>query len=532
MKNPKTPFMRMLRKLANVHQISKETGIPEIELMNPEHPIYTRRNFLETTAKAGIAVSVLGSIPFMISCKTSTDKTDNTTTEQKPVLTNKKYSIAIIGGGIAGLLACHTLKKSGIASTVYEASNRTGGRMLSAQNAMGAGLVTEFGGEYLDTTHVLMFELMKEFGLETLDTLPSLNGLVIDDIFIEGKHHTLAETIKEFNKISKKIAADLEKIGDNYEVGSYADTLDKKSIDEYLVSIGCTGWFKKFIQVAYTSEFGCSSAELSSLNLITFIDTDTSKGEFKYFGDSDERYKVKGGNQQVVDKLAYANKDSILKEHKLTKVAKEGNAYKLTFENGKEAVADYVIMTIPFTLLRDVELAIDMPVEKKNAIAKLSYGTNAKMMFGMNKRLWRDTGFGGYLFNETIQNGWDNSLAQLDNKGYGGYTVFLGGAEGTNMNKDQYDKYLSALDKAYPGAKAAHNGKKAIMHWPTQPFVKGSYACFKKGDIINVMPHIATPVDNMYFAGEHCSVDFQGFMEGGAETGKKAAEEILKKITA
>lgn len=531
MKNPKTPFMRILRKLVTVHQINQETGIPVDELLNPEHAVYTRRNFIETTAKAGAAITILSTIPMLNSCKHETGNSDTTTVEQKPGVSDKKYSIAIIGGGIAGLLACHILKKNGIASTVYEGSNRTGGRMLSAQNVMGTNLVTEFGGEYIDTTHVEIFGLMKEFGLETLDTLPSLNGLAIDDIFIDGKHHTLQETIKEFNKINKKIAADLEKIGDNYDVGSYADTLDKKSIDEYLVSIGCTGWFKKFIQVAYTSEFGCSSAELSSLNLITFIDTDTSKGEFKYFGDSDERYKVKGGNQQIVDKLAFANKESIVKEHLLTKIAKDGNTYKLTFANGKEATADYVIMTIPFTMLRNVEIAVELPAEKKNAIEKLSYGTNAKMMFGMDKRLWRDKGFGGYLFNETIQNGWDNSLAQLEDKGYGGYTIFLGAAEGVNLNKNEYDKYLNALDKAYPGAKAAHNGKKAIMHWPTQPFAKGSYACFKKGDIINVLPHVATPVDNLFFAGEHCSVDFQGFMEGGAETGKKAAEEILKKIT-
>ena len=183
-------------------------------------------------------------------------------------------------------------------------------------------------------------------------------------------------------------------------------------------------------------------------------------------------------------------------------------------------------------MLRKVELNVEMTPEKKNAIQSLNYGTNAKMMFGMDKRLWRDSGYGGYLFNNVVQNGWDNSLAQLGDTGYGGYTVFLGGAAGKNLNKDEYDKYLTGIDKAYHGAKAAHNGKKAIMHWPTQPFVMGSYACFTKGHIVNVQPHIATPIGNIFFAGEHCSVEFQGFMEGGAETGKVAAEEILKKVKA
>jgi monoamine oxidase len=35
------------------------------------------------------------------------------------------------------------------------------------------------------------------------------------------------------------------------------------------------------------------------------------------------------------------------------------------------------------------------------------------------------------------------------------------------------------------------------------------------------------PVGNLYFAGEHCSRDFQGFMNGGAMTGRLAAAAIL-----
>jgi len=35
----------------------------------------------------------------------------------------------------------------------------------------------------------------------------------------------------------------------------------------------------------------------------------------------------------------------------------------------------------------------------------------------------------------------------------------------------------------------------------------------------------------IYFAGEHCSVEFQGFMEGAAREGKRAAHEILHDLT-
>jgi monoamine oxidase len=44
------------------------------------------------------------------------------------------------------------------------------------------------------------------------------------------------------------------------------------------------------------------------------------------------------------------------------------------------------------------------------------------------------------------------------------------------------------------------------------------------------MLYTATPIGDVYFAGEHCSVDFQGYMNGAAETGRVAAETILEKV--
>jgi hypothetical protein len=38
------------------------------------------------------------------------------------------------------------------------------------------------------------------------------------------------------------------------------------------------------------------------------------------------------------------------------------------------------------------------------------------------------------------------------------------------------------------------------------------------------------PQGNIHFAGEHCSQDFQGFMEGGANEGIRATEEILASL--
>ena len=36
---------------------------------------------------------------------------------------------------------------------------------------------------------------------------------------------------------------------------------------------------------------------------------------------------------------------------------------------------------------------------------------------------------------------------------------------------------------------------------------------------------------NLFFAGEHCSYDFQGYMNGGAQTGADAAKAVMATVS-
>jgi monoamine oxidase len=66
------------------------------------------------------------------------------------------------------------------------------------------------------------------------------------------------------------------------------------------------------------------------------------------------------------------------------------------------------------------------------------------------------------------------------------------------------------------------------MHWPSYPYSLGSYAAYKKGQWTTIRGAEFKPVGNLFFAGEHCSLKYQGYMNGAAETGFLAAQEILK----
>jgi monoamine oxidase len=74
---------------------------------------------------------------------------------------------------------------------------------------------------------------------------------------------------------------------------------------------------------------------------------------------------------------------------------------------------------------------------------------------------------------------------------------------------------------------ARTGGREARFHWPSHPWTLGSYACFRPGDWTGLRGAMGESVDGLHFAGEHCALDTQGFMEGGCESGETAAQAVL-----
>ncbi|HNG61956.1 MAG TPA: FAD-dependent oxidoreductase, partial [Cellvibrionaceae bacterium] len=90
--------------------------------------------------------------------------------------------------------------------------------------------------------------------------------------------------------------------------------------------------------------------------------------------------------------------------------------------------------------------------------------------------------------------------------------------------------YLRQLNKIYPSLQQFYNERHGMFYWPEHPHTLGSYACYKVGQWSAFAGVEAEPIGHVYFAGEHCSAGFQGYMEGAAETGLNAALAVLKAL--
>jgi monoamine oxidase len=142
----RSPLFDSLRQALRIAAVAarEEPGAPPLDelidmaRMRQIEKGRTRRLFLRDSALATAGLAIAGA-----GCSTAPPAANMTPGgPATPAARAGAPRIAIVGGGMAGLNTAYKLQKAGLASTIYEGANRTGGRMFSATDLLGTGLVT------------------------------------------------------------------------------------------------------------------------------------------------------------------------------------------------------------------------------------------------------------------------------------------------------------------------------------------------------------------------------------------------------
>jgi monoamine oxidase len=463
----------------------------------------------------------------------------------------QSLDVGIVGAGLAGLACADTLASRGVAASVYDANTRTGGRCWSLRGVF-PGQVAERGGEFIDNLHKTMLGYARRFGLAVED-VTKVPGDVF--YFFGGRLVHESEVVDEFRDFVAAMHVDLRRLSGDVTAFAFTDAdraLDQTDLLAYLegrngAQQAAGPIAKAAIAEAYVAEYGLEPDQQSCLNFLQFIHADR-RSKFTPFGIfSDERYHVLDGNDLIVEGLTQALPKPVAQGMLLTRVRRTpAGAVELCFAAESGPVLrthDVVVLAIPFTMLRKVDLdaSLQLSQEKRDAIDLLGYGSNAKMMVGFVSRPWVGQGSNGSSYCDLahVQTTWETNPARATSA-RGVLTDYSGGERGASLDPTQVqneaEAFLSDLEAVFPGAPASArrlaNGDIAahLEHWPSNPFVDGSYTCYLPGQFTTIAGLEGLPAGNVYFAGEHANsfYEFQGFMEGAALSGIDAADAILR----
>jgi len=459
--------------------------------------------------------------------------------------------VAIVGAGLAGLRCAHRLWTESrgvpIAPTVYEANpERSGGRCWTLRGFFAGDLQSEHGGSFLNSDQTAVRGLAAKLGLteEIVDGGDLEGG---EEVYlIDGRRYSYPEAQADWADFG--YPAFRRAAGQLHSAGGEA-RLDAMSVPDWLESsgIGASSRFGKLMLANAVTENGGDPADMSALDLIELL-TRNPRSSLSPLPGDDERYHLVGGNDRLIGgMLAALPPETVRHDHVLESVRASGSrTIELTFRvagSSVDVTADYVVLALPFSTLREVDLSRSgLSAQKLRVIRTMGMGTNAKIHLEVAHKPWPALGLSGATYGEfqRLACAWDDSVAL----GAGGepalYVAFPGGQRGATgitgaahgiAPAADVEWALGELEPLIPGMTAAFTGRAYEDHWALDPWVRGAYSYDRVGQASAYGRIAGATEGRILFAGEHTSIANQGFLDGAVETGERAASRLLARVT-
>ncbi|WP_326523654.1 flavin monoamine oxidase family protein [Sphingomonas sp.] len=448
--------------------------------------------------------------------------------------------VAIIGGGIAGLTALHHLTKAGVEARLFEARTRVGGRILTVR-APGTP-VFEMGGQLVNSEHEDMHALTREFGIALIDRKTGPHRTMV----LDGRAEVSRERmIAGLRPIAAQIDADSVRLDKDY--ATVAAEIDRMSFAGYLdlyAPLIRDPWVRRLLEATARTEYGVEPANASALELVFNLPAVDGR-RFDVLSRSDERFQIAGGSSSLVEAMAKRHAARIVTYRRLTRVDPRGAGVRLTFSNAETFDAAAVIVTTPASIMSRVDYRVPLPDLWRRFIAEVGLGVNGKVLAAMTARPWEQPiGRGGEIWQtdpaQGVSLGWDSGVRPASGAG-SVWTWFTGGkdvhAADAAEPRALARRFAQMAEGSVPGMTAATGPVVRRTNWHDEPFTRGAYVNFRPGQLTRFAPLIWTetngiasvpvPAGPVVFAGEHLSDAYPGYMNGGAQTGRLAAQAII-----
>ncbi|MBE4909083.1 FAD-dependent oxidoreductase [Bacillus luteolus] len=455
----------------------------------------------------------------------------------------KNRSIAIVGGGLAGLTCAYRLATHGIMATVFEGNSRLGGRCWTERAMFKGSQFVERGGETIDSKHTSILSLIEELGLEVDDLIAAEKSYANPCYYYNGdnQYHQLQQELQEVARRLNNEYRRAEFPVLYYQFTNRAWELDNMSITDWIeqnIEGGEQSTVGQLLCTAYSIEHGADCSEQSALNLVQLFSDEQSTNSSVY-GSADSRFRVSGGNDLLIKKLEEKLYNQIKRNHKLVSIIRNTNeTYTLSFQSKgtiEKVHVDYVVLAIPFSVLSnsvDFSHSGFRPL-KVNAINELGMGCNSKIHMQFDQRIWQQCNYNGTSYsNLGYQYTSDSTRAQ---SGLQGILVQIsGGSNLKSMAEKGVDEYtrevIMELNQVFPGLQLSYTGLKSVDLWFKDKWAGGSYSFRKIGQFTRFAGVEMEREGCCFFAGEHTSVRFQGYMNGAVESGERVALEVIESL--
>jgi monoamine oxidase len=192
-------------------------------------------------------------------------------------------------------------------------------------------------------------------------------------------------------------------------------------------------------------------------------------------------------------------------------------------EGGAPLTADFVVLAAPPTVWPKIRVTPEIGLAPQ-------MGTIVKYLSDVERRLWLTEGKNPMALDDQVGMLWEGTDNQIGGPGLE-LTLFAGGpaaaaARAAPDPRAHFDAAIARIFPGYPGQRT----RTEFMDWEAYAWTRGGYSCPAPNQVTTVMRALNEPHHGrLYFAGEHASAPFFGFMEGALQSGLLAALRVLER---
>jgi monoamine oxidase len=443
--------------------------------------------------------------------------------------------VIVIGGGLAGLVAAFELDRQGHEPLVLEAQNRVGGRIYTLRD-FAPGLYAEAGGMRIPRAHDLTLEYCRLFGLQLRPFLMgNPNGLV----YVSGVRTTAAEVEADPDRLRFPVAT--------HELGRSPAQLWEDAIAELRVALerdGEAGWeqiaarYDRFSLQEFLEDKGWSAGAIEMYAVLNFLESDLHNAVMEVLredlgGAYVDMQEIVGGMDRLPNAFFAALHDKTRFGAEVHALDQDESSVTVHFktESGRFSVqGDYAVCTLPFSVLRQVEVLKPFSHGKEKAIRQLNYAASTKVLFQVRNRRWETED--GILGGATAT---DLPIRRMNyptpdpstSRGLllASYTWGQDALRwGSLSEESRLEQALEDVEKIHPWIRDEFEVG-ASHAWYSDPYAVGAFPLFDPGQQTELQPDIVAPEGRIHFAGDHCSL-YHAWIQGALESGIRAASAI------